>query len=121
MGELYENDNKINELLLNKMLQFENENKDLKEKNKNIETDVEVLKKSMKTAQKEYKILKEEEEDLHVKLQSTKKAIQQNEAEFSEMPRRKRRKTTEGHIDNRNLTSKNCFVNEGLLVIRNLF
>ena len=32
MEELYEFDNKLNELLLNKILMFENENKDLKEK-----------------------------------------------------------------------------------------
>ena len=96
---------------------LENENKDLKEKNNNVQIAVEVVKKSMKNAQKNYKILKDEEEDLLDKLQNTKKAIQQNEVEFSEMPRRKTRKTTEGHIDNRNVTSKSCSVNEGLLII----
>ena len=120
LEELYEFDNKINELLLNKILVFENENKDLKQKNKNIEISVEALKKSMKNAQKDYKILKEEE-DLLVKLQSTKKLIQQNEAELPETPPRKRRKTTEENIDNHNKTSKNCLVNEGLLIIRFLF
>ena len=116
MEELYEFDNKINELLLNKILAFENENQDLKQKNKNMEISVEALKKSMKNAQKDYKILKEEE-DLLVKLQSTKKLIQQNEAELPETPTRKRRKTIEGCIDNDNRISKSCLVNEGLLII----
>ena len=128
LGELFEYDKKNNELLLNKILQFENENKDLKEKNKNIQFDVEDLKKLMKNAQKDseklrknYKMLQEEEDDLLVKLQNTKKLIQQNEAELSERPRRKRRKTTEGSIDNRNGTNKSHLVNEGLLVIRYLY
>ena len=124
LEELYEFDNKINDLLLNKIIVFQNENKDLKEKNKRIEIELEKLKNSMKNAQNDseklrqnYKILQQEQKDLFVKLQNTKKLIQQNEAELSETPPRKKRKATEVNIDNHNRTSKSCFVNEGLLVI----
>ena len=123
LEELYELDNKNNVRLLNKILQFENENKVLKEQNKNIQGKLVELKESIKNAQKDsaklrqnYKILKEEE-DLLVKLQSTKKLIQQNEAESSGEPPLKRIKTTEGSIDNRNVTSMSSLVNEGLLII----
>ena len=124
MEELYELDNKNNELLLNKILQFENENKVLKEQNKTIQVKLVELKKSIKKAQRyskklrqKYKTLKEEEDDLLVKLQSTKKLKQQNNVELYGAPPRKRRKTTEGSVDNRNVTSKSRLVNEGLLVI----
>ena len=100
LEELYEFDNKTDELLLNKIFVFENENKDLKEKNKNIQIDFEVIKKLMNNAQKNleqlrenYKILQKEEEKLLVKLQSTKKV--------------------------HNVTNKSPSVNEGLLVVRN--
>ena len=119
LEELYELDNKNNVRLLNKILQFENENKDLKEQNKNIQGKLVELKESIKNAQNDsaklrqnYKILKEEE-DLLVKLQSTKKVIQQNESESSGAPPLK----TEGSIDNRNVTSMSSLVIEGLLII----
>ena len=67
-----------------------------------------------------YKVL-QQKEDLLIKLQSTNKIIQQNKAELSGTPPRKKRKTTEGSIDNHNRTNKSCLVNEGLLVIWILF
>ena len=125
MEELYEFDNKINELLLNKILAFENENKVLKEKNKSIQNDIEVLKNSMKNAQNDseklrqnYKKLQQDEKDLVVKLKSTNKAIHKNEADFPKTPPRKRSKTTEENIENHNITSNSHLINEGLLVIR---
>ena len=123
LEELYEYDNEINELLFNKILQFENENKFLKDENKRIQMELVELKKSMQNARRyseklklNYKLL-EEKKDLLIKLQSTNKKIQQSEAELSGAPPLKRRKTTEESIDNHNVTSKSCFVNEGLVVI----
>ena len=127
LEELYEYDNEINELLLNKILQFENENKFLKDENKRIQIEFVELKKSMQEARKyseklklNYKML-QEKENLLIKLQSSNKLIQQNEAELAEIPSLKERKTKEENIDNHNATSKSCFVNEGLLVMRYLF
>ena len=67
-----------------------------------------------------YKVL-QQKEDLLIKLQSTNKIIEQNKAEIFGTPPRKKRKTTEGNIDNHNISTKSCFVNEGLLEIRCLF
>ena len=109
---------------MNKTLQFENKNKVLKEKNKSIQIELEQLKKSIENAQRyskklrqNYKIL-QQRNDLFVKLHSTNKLIQNNEAELSETPGKKR-KITEENIDNQNLISNSYFVNKGLLVIPN--
>ena len=112
---------------MNKILKFENENKVLKEQNKNIQVKLAELKKSFTKAQRlsekfrqNYKIL-QQEEDLLVKLQSTKKEFIKNETELAGMTPRKKRKITGENIDNHNINSKSHLVHEGLLVIRYLF
>ena len=123
LKEFDENDNKITELLLKKIIELENENKLLKETNKSSQTDLKSLETRLGNAQIErknlketYKKLQEDNKNICAKLENTKEMVEKVDADLSkELPRRKTRKRDENA--NNKIPYCNKFItNEGLLI-----
>ena len=102
-------DNKINDLLLEKITEFIKENKGLTEINNRSHIELKSLKTSIRKAQKSaehekvnYKVLQLKNKDLLLKLQNIKKLMKSNDADHSEeLPRKKRKLVSEKNISNR--------------------
>ena len=126
LNELHDYDKKINELILNKIQEFESENRALTTKLASFQTKFKVLSKSLLDAQKDSKICEEKYKRLKVGnknllaiLQSVNHLYRNKYGEFSDELLQQKSETVE-EIDpnNNNISNKNYFVNEGLLIIR---
>ena len=121
LKEIHDNDNKIYELLLHKVLDFVNENKTLIEKNIFFQKQLSTLKEATKDVQNYSEMLKQNykliqvKNDLLVVLQRSKMIREQIEAKLSVAPVKIKRKTTEGQDYSCNISRENCSTNQGLL------
>ena len=101
-------DNKIDDLLLEKITELLTENKKLKEINKKSQIELESLKTSMRNSQKDvehekvnFKMLQLKNKNLLLKLQNINKLMKSNDVDHSEeLPRKKRKLLNENNIVN---------------------
>ena len=124
LEELNECDDKFNNLVLNKILEFGSENKILKDKNKNSQIELQVLNKSLRKKQKEsenckesFKKLQKENKDLLAKLQSSKKELENIGADLSKNEQKIIGKVKEENANDKNHSSSKSTTNEGLLIM----
>ena len=119
-----EYNNKINKLLLNKIVEFENENKVLKEKIKSSHTILNGLETRLKNAQinekqlkEKYKNIRKENKELLAKLQNSKEELENIDADLSN-DQQNIIKTVRGNYNkNKNHYSNKAISNQGLLII----
>ena len=121
LEELTDYENKINNVLLEKIAEFEKENKELKELNKSSQIDLKSLKTCMTEAQKDAEKLEEDynifqltNKELLLKLQNTNKLTKRNDVDHCEELQNR------NLLNEDNLSSSSCLSSEGSLVIFDL-
>ena len=124
LNEINDCEIKKNKLLLEKVKDYEVENKMLKETNKKANIYHDALKTSIKTVQvdvnnckENYKKLRKENKKLLAKLLRTKKVIKNSNADSSEELPRKRRKITKTYTNNTNSSINKYIADRGLILI----
>ena len=127
LEKINEYNNKMNKLLLQKIITFENENQMLTNMNKGYQTELKHLETSLRNSKNEvhnikenYQRLRSENKNLLAKLQSIKELEEHNRVDCLEVLPRKRRKVKNENSHNSFSSSNSYFSKKGLVIVYNL-